>query len=272
MDEARKRGAFRFFRIKTGVHRGVYRAVFPDEYYEEEKTALECCVCQESLSSKPSETLLCFHTFHTACLISWRERATTCPICRSDMDTGEQANVDEKEEEKEGLDLDVSTLSLYDEDEEDLVVVTTPPPRRVVSDSFIQTLAGEVEEKVEEAEVKEKPFAELKDTGSDTELCFVGVGKVKCQPAMDLVLRLVTALNLDGKHQEADCVQELARHYCTSGVNELWVKATDITALRVPDSKSKRAIKAGSRLVSLLRDSDYRLGTTKMDMDQFLNW
>ena len=44
---------------------------------------MECPVCYESLEASPATTTACGHAFHTSCLASWTERATTCPSCRT---------------------------------------------------------------------------------------------------------------------------------------------------------------------------------------------
>ena len=48
-----------------------------------QRKTMECPVCYESLEASPATTTVCGHAFHTSCLGSWLERATTCPACRT---------------------------------------------------------------------------------------------------------------------------------------------------------------------------------------------
>lgn len=46
----------------------------------------QCPVCMEDMYSRGSRTLDCQHTFHTRCLDRWKQRARTCPVCRTPFD------------------------------------------------------------------------------------------------------------------------------------------------------------------------------------------
>jgi Zinc finger, C3HC4 type (RING finger) len=43
---------------------------------------MECPVCYDAIESGATTTP-CGHTYHSACLSSWLERANTCPSCRT---------------------------------------------------------------------------------------------------------------------------------------------------------------------------------------------
>eukprot|EP00928_Gymnodinium_smaydae_P053354 TRINITY_DN37364_c0_g1_i1.p1 TRINITY_DN37364_c0_g1~~TRINITY_DN37364_c0_g1_i1.p1 ORF type:complete len:309 (-),score=50.67 TRINITY_DN37364_c0_g1_i1:13-939(-) len=51
------------------------------------RPAPECCCCCEAFdSTKTIKRTPCKHYFHEDCLSQWLKLATTCPICRSDLD------------------------------------------------------------------------------------------------------------------------------------------------------------------------------------------
>jgi hypothetical protein len=65
------------------------------------KTKSNCSVCFDELVESDIALLpACCHFFHFACLITWLDSRSTCPMCRSDahkeemrMITAEQANI-----------------------------------------------------------------------------------------------------------------------------------------------------------------------------------
>lgn len=46
---------------------------------------MECAICFHSLS-EDHRVLPCNHAFHHACIESWFERSTTCPLCRFNLE------------------------------------------------------------------------------------------------------------------------------------------------------------------------------------------
>lgn len=45
---------------------------------------VDCCICLQNIGSKnpACKTTSCGHTFHVDCLLEWRKRSSSCPICR----------------------------------------------------------------------------------------------------------------------------------------------------------------------------------------------
>jgi hypothetical protein len=76
----------------------------PQMFAEEGKTdddrpSGECCCCQEPFGpDKAIKRTSCQHYFHEECLEKWLKMATTCPICRLDLDL-EMAEKEEREKE-----------------------------------------------------------------------------------------------------------------------------------------------------------------------------
>jgi len=50
---------------------------------------IQCCVCLENIDAKTCITTICEHKFHTPCLKKWKEKNKSCPICRENLDFGE---------------------------------------------------------------------------------------------------------------------------------------------------------------------------------------
>ena len=49
---------------------------------------MQCCVCIEEIKHD-LHTTHCGHRFHTKCLDTWKQKNKTCPMCREDLDFGE---------------------------------------------------------------------------------------------------------------------------------------------------------------------------------------
>ena len=49
---------------------------------------MQCCVCIEDIKTD-LHTTYCGHRFHTRCLNNWKEKNKTCPICRENLDFGD---------------------------------------------------------------------------------------------------------------------------------------------------------------------------------------
>ncbi|KAM0828695.1 hypothetical protein ACQ4PT_067380 [Festuca glaucescens] len=67
-------------------------ASFPTVRFEAGSAAApaECAVCLSEFAAGDAVRLLtavCRHAFHEACIDSWLRAHTTCPVCRSDLDT-----------------------------------------------------------------------------------------------------------------------------------------------------------------------------------------
>ncbi|KAK1696139.1 hypothetical protein QYE76_012836 [Lolium multiflorum] len=67
-------------------------ASFPTVRFEagSAAAAAECAVCLSEFAAGDAVRLLtavCRHAFHEACIDSWLRAHTTCPVCRSDLDT-----------------------------------------------------------------------------------------------------------------------------------------------------------------------------------------
>ena len=46
---------------------------------------IECVICLEEIKIKNKKTMIktvCNHTFHINCLMEWKRRCNTCPLCR----------------------------------------------------------------------------------------------------------------------------------------------------------------------------------------------
>lgn len=56
---------------------------------EKLKTQDDCSICLESMSDNSNIVQLvgCFHNFHKKCIDQWIAHASTCPICKNDMNT-----------------------------------------------------------------------------------------------------------------------------------------------------------------------------------------
>jgi E3 ubiquitin-protein ligase synoviolin len=63
------------------------QARFPDATGEELQAAGDCLVCREALEA--GKKLPCGHVFHFHCLKSWLQHQQSCPLCRSDIPSGE---------------------------------------------------------------------------------------------------------------------------------------------------------------------------------------
>lgn len=47
---------------------------------------MSCVICLENYEKKTiTRKLICNHTFHITCIETWLSNATTCPICRFDL-------------------------------------------------------------------------------------------------------------------------------------------------------------------------------------------
>lgn len=72
----------------------------------------ECAICQAELSANANRsTTVCGHSFHLTCLARHMNNSTRCPICRTSLDTGGDAQ--RQQQQGEGKDEDDD-----DEDEE----------------------------------------------------------------------------------------------------------------------------------------------------------
>lgn len=55
------------------------------------RPAPECCICTETFTEKGEiKRTSCQHFFHEECLGKWLRVATTCPLCRNNLDTSRQ--------------------------------------------------------------------------------------------------------------------------------------------------------------------------------------
>lgn len=58
-----------------------------DGRVDDDRPSCECCCCQETFGpDKAIKKTSCQHFFHEECLEKWLKVATTCPICRHDLD------------------------------------------------------------------------------------------------------------------------------------------------------------------------------------------
>ena len=65
---------------------------FPDDF------PMECCICMEDFVG--SEVIVmteCNHVFHKQCCREWLRQARTCPVCRMDIPTALEGNMDDPE-------------------------------------------------------------------------------------------------------------------------------------------------------------------------------
>lgn len=54
---------------------------------------MECAICFHPLS-EDHRVLPCNHVFHHACIESWFERSTTCPLCRFRLENDDTEELD----------------------------------------------------------------------------------------------------------------------------------------------------------------------------------
>lgn len=50
---------------------------------------MECSICYECINTPDKLTISCGHVFHSACMKKWKEQNESCPMCRKDLDVGE---------------------------------------------------------------------------------------------------------------------------------------------------------------------------------------
>jgi hypothetical protein len=68
-------------------------SLFKQEGLEDDsKPEPECCVCTEPFDiCRPIKRTTCQHYFHEECLGKWLRYSTTCPLCRNDLEEGDEA-------------------------------------------------------------------------------------------------------------------------------------------------------------------------------------
>jgi hypothetical protein len=49
---------------------------------------MECPICYEGIAEGSATTTTCGHVYHSTCLSTWLERASTCPTCRHTLAAG----------------------------------------------------------------------------------------------------------------------------------------------------------------------------------------
>ncbi|XP_037928472.1 E3 ubiquitin-protein ligase NRDP1-like [Teleopsis dalmanni] len=64
-----------------------------DNFLEDQSKVerFECPVCLDGYEN-PSTIKVCGHTFCKACILEWRERHSSCPMCRSSFGLGDLKN------------------------------------------------------------------------------------------------------------------------------------------------------------------------------------
>ncbi|AAR26855.1 FirrV-1-A31 [Feldmannia irregularis virus a] len=66
----------------------------------EADTRTACAVCQDKIeSSQATCTTVCGHTFHTKCFLKVVSSSSVCPICRAELESGDEEAKKEEEEE-----------------------------------------------------------------------------------------------------------------------------------------------------------------------------
>lgn len=51
---------------------------------------MECAICMEDIQTNARVTIEhCGHAFHATCLKTWKNEQMSCPMCRHDLDVGE---------------------------------------------------------------------------------------------------------------------------------------------------------------------------------------
>ncbi|KAL5119698.1 hypothetical protein ACEQ8H_002304 [Pleosporales sp. CAS-2024a] len=54
----------------------------------------DCTICLEPLTASAAvQTTGCKHAYHSACLLSWMEQTSTCPMCRQEMFSGRRYEI-----------------------------------------------------------------------------------------------------------------------------------------------------------------------------------
>lgn len=48
----------------------------------------ECSICFDTISTDKL-TVACGHVFHACCMKKWKQTKNSCPLCRKDLDIGE---------------------------------------------------------------------------------------------------------------------------------------------------------------------------------------
>jgi E3 ubiquitin-protein ligase RNF181 len=59
----------------------------------------KCPIClapNENLDGEKFLTLPCSHEFHDGCILPWLDRTNSCPLCRAEMKTDDQAYEEQK--------------------------------------------------------------------------------------------------------------------------------------------------------------------------------
>lgn len=49
---------------------------------------MDCSICMETIVDDSLTIEACKHVFHAVCLVKWKQRHKSCPLCRENLDYG----------------------------------------------------------------------------------------------------------------------------------------------------------------------------------------
>ena len=58
----------------------------------EEESHGDCSICMDTIKSSDLEITPCKHAFHKKCLIEWKKRSNSCPLCRRFLENNDYEN------------------------------------------------------------------------------------------------------------------------------------------------------------------------------------
>ncbi|KAM7359442.1 E3 ubiquitin-protein ligase RNF181 homolog [Cochliomyia hominivorax] len=59
---------------------------------DDDKETLECAVCKQPAENGEKYKILpCKHEFHEECILLWLKKANSCPMCRYELETDDEA-------------------------------------------------------------------------------------------------------------------------------------------------------------------------------------
>ena len=66
---------------------GYHRTSRPHPPKKKQKECTDCPICMDTINSCDLEHTPCKHSFHRNCMIEWKKRSNTCPLCRAVIGT-----------------------------------------------------------------------------------------------------------------------------------------------------------------------------------------